>query len=406
MNQPSPIDAFFGKSLPAGGLPGRAYGQEFYAIEQRELFPKLWCQVGFVSELPLPGSVVPVELAGWPLLLLRDQQGDIKVFLNICRHRGMRLISEPCRVKDAISCPWHAWRYGLDGSLLATPRLGGENQHHAEGVKPQSLGLKEVRNATWHDSIFVNLDGQAPPFGEHIAPLNTLLAEFDLSDLHLGDTWSIDYPGNWKVAVEGAIEDYHLPIGHPELARGVRRWYPRLDFADQVYYSNSTRRELDDQHVLTNTPSRAVGLPEVPFHGEEPAPPNFFISVFPTGMLDIAPNFVVQGKVVPLGAEQTRFVFNIYYRGEAATDPAFAAQRQATLEAWQRIFEQDIPFVRDVHANYQLRDDAGIKMHFSPVWESNIPRFQQAVADVIRSPRAKGQSQGQGQGQGDNKAKS
>mgnify|MGYP001365519154 CR=1 FL=1 len=120
-----------GDAATARGLPGRAYGADFYELEQHQVFPKVWCTLALSSDVPNPGDVAPVELAGWPLLVVRDAAAEIRVFHNMCRHRAMRLVNEPCNVGDVLSCPWHAWRYGLDGSLLASPRLGGEREHRA-----------------------------------------------------------------------------------------------------------------------------------------------------------------------------------------------------------------------------------------------------------------------------------
>ena len=125
----------------ARGLPGAAYGADFYSIEQRKLFPRVWCVAGFASELENAGDVKPVDLAGWPVLLVRDTEGEIRAFHNLCRHRSMRLANEPCNVGNSLVCPWHAWRYGLDGRLMATPRVGGERQHQEPGLERDELGL-------------------------------------------------------------------------------------------------------------------------------------------------------------------------------------------------------------------------------------------------------------------------
>ena len=98
-------------TAPAGealGLPGRAYGEDFYRLEQRELFPRLWCVAGFSSDIPESGDMMPVELAGWPLVLVRGEDGEVRAFHNICRHRAMRVVPAPCRGHSALVCPWHS----------------------------------------------------------------------------------------------------------------------------------------------------------------------------------------------------------------------------------------------------------------------------------------------------------
>ena len=129
---------------------------------------------------------------------------------------------------------------------MHTPRLGGEDSHQQAGFEREQLGLVPIRVARWLDFIFVNLDGKAPPFDEHIAPLQELLAPYDLSTLRPADRWTLEYPGNWKISVEGAIEDYHIPIGHPRLMQSVRSHNARLYYADACFYATSAAREYYD----------------------------------------------------------------------------------------------------------------------------------------------------------------
>jgi choline monooxygenase len=367
----------------ARGLPGLAYGPDAYALEQRVLFPRLWCAVGFSSDVPEPGDVVPAELAGWPLILLRDREGEVRAFHNICRHRGMRLVTEPAHRRDGIVCPWHAWRYQLDGALRHTPRVGGDGAHRQAGLVPGELGLVPVRLALWHDFIFVNLDGKAPPFAEHIAPLDRLLAPYELGALRRADRWSLVYPGNWKVAIEGAIEDYHLPSVHPQLVQAAGRYHPKLDYADRCFYSNSLAREFADPSEGNIAITLQSGLPSIPWNGEGDRRRTFFMNVFPTGMFQMHGDNAVQGLFAPEGPDRTRLVFNHYYVGAAAASEDFAAPRAAALREWRLVFEQDIPLVRYVQENYQVRDAAGIDARFSTCWEANIHRFQRAVAEVL-----------------------
>jgi len=381
------LDGLSRETLQATGLPGKAYGATFYEIEQRALFPKIWCAAGVASDLPNPGDMRPSNIAGWPVLLLRDDAGELKAFHNICRHRAMALVTEPCNQK-AIMCPWHAWRYGLDGSLLRTPRVGGDANHTQQGLNLDTLGLVPIRLARWHDMMFVNIDGKADDFETHIAPLNELLANYDLSGLRRANSWEIEYPGNWKVAVEGAIEDYHLPIGHPQIAQAALRMSPVLDFASPVFYSNSTRREYarpeDENPAAGGHPAIPFNLPSIPFAADDAQRRTFFMNVFPTGMFQMHRNNAVQGLFLPVGPERTRLVFHHYYMGDAADAPDLEAERAVVTREWLKVFEQDIPFVHHVHQNYLIRDAAGIDTRFSEVWEANIHEFQKTVVDVIR----------------------
>ena len=154
----------------AQGLPGEFYNAAFFEQERTRLFPRVWCAVGVGSEVPDVGDAVPVDLAGWPLLIVRQPDKSIRVFHNICRHRGIQVLMKKAHGLKSISCPWHAWRYALDGELRNTPRVGGEQSHTQQGLDRSQLGLMPVRVAQWQDMVFVNIDGKAPPFSQHIAP--------------------------------------------------------------------------------------------------------------------------------------------------------------------------------------------------------------------------------------------
>ena len=164
----------------AKGLPNGCYvNPEMYQQEQDEIFTKGWAAIGFSHDVPEAGWVCPVEFMGQPLLITRNKAGEIQVFENVCRHRGMILVSEHKRLSGPITCIYHAWSYDLDGALRATPHLGGPDIHEHEEVNCASLALNKIDSAVWRNVIFVNLSGDAQPFDDYIAPLAQRWAEFD-----------------------------------------------------------------------------------------------------------------------------------------------------------------------------------------------------------------------------------
>jgi choline monooxygenase len=374
---------------PAGqaiGLPGRAYGAGFYELERRHLFPKLWCAVGFGSDIPNAGDAMPVELAGWPLVIVRGSDGCVRAFHNICRHRAMKLVGAPSKGRSALVCPWHAWTYDLDGKLLATPRIGGETQASDPAFDTRGLDLKAVAAGEWHDLVFVNIDGKAKPLAEHMKPLDALLSNCDFADLRRADDqFTLAYPGNWKVSVEGAIEDYHIPWGHPQLNKGAKRGHFRLDYAPDCFYSNSTIREYTQPGEADAANTQDARLPNILKPDPSGGLRTLFLNIFPTGAVQTRGNFLLLGLMLPDGAARTRLRFNAYFKGEAATDPSLTDLRAQATAAWKLVLEQDIDFVRDVHENYMRRDDAGIETRVAPFWETNVLQFQRNVVECLRT---------------------
>jgi choline monooxygenase len=161
--------------------PGAAYTQEdFLALENARLFSRFWTFVGFAHEMPRAGDVVPVTVAGRPVLLVRNEEGEIRAFHNVCSHRCALLVDEPANVGRFVRCPYHTWAYNLNGELRSTPHFGGPGQHVAEGFDPAENGLKTVRSVTWHYWVFVDLGGEGPDFEEYVAPLAERLTDLEL----------------------------------------------------------------------------------------------------------------------------------------------------------------------------------------------------------------------------------
>ena len=210
-----PIEAF------ASGLPNEAYVSDRFAEwEQQAILARSWACIGSGRRVPEVGDAQPIEFAGVPLIMLRGHDGAVRVFHNVCSHRGMILMEKPTRTRGAIRCPYHSWTYDLDGSLRSTPMIGGPDSHTCQGFERARHGLKAVRTATWLDAVFINLSGDAEPFESFIAPVATRWKDFDSAPLHheaSDSTFTLDVACNWKLAVENFCEAYHLPWIHPGL---------------------------------------------------------------------------------------------------------------------------------------------------------------------------------------------
>ena len=117
----------------ANGLPNECYiNNDYLAHEREKVFYNKWTVIGVASSIPHPGDAKPYNLLGIPLILLRDKDMKIRVFHNVCSHRGFKLLDKPCSLKNLIRCPYHSWSYDLNGKLIATPHIGGLNNHKLE----------------------------------------------------------------------------------------------------------------------------------------------------------------------------------------------------------------------------------------------------------------------------------
>ena len=200
----------------ASGLPAFAYtSQAYWQYENENLFTSHWVFVGFAHELANAGDVMPVEVAGKPVFLIRNSQGQINAFHNVCRHRCLKLIDEKSNVGPRIRCPYHSWVYGLNGNLKSTPFFGGPNQHNPQGFNAEDHALVPVHCGVWFDWIFINLSEQPSAFEDHIAPLKKRLVDVDFNQVQAVATVEFgEVKCNWKLLMENFIEPYHVQFVH------------------------------------------------------------------------------------------------------------------------------------------------------------------------------------------------
>jgi choline monooxygenase len=198
------------------------------AVFERErgaIFAKAWLFLGLEADLAEAGDYVAETLAGYPLVVVRDAEGVLRGFHNVCRHRAGPLVGEAKgRCAGEFVCRYHGWRYALDGRLRAATDFGP-----ADGFDPRDYGLFAIRVETWRGLVFVNLDADAAPLTDTLEPLDRLLGERRFAAASLRRSHALAC--NWKVYVENYLEGYHIAMIHPALAAEVEtgRYAVRMD---------------------------------------------------------------------------------------------------------------------------------------------------------------------------------
>ncbi|MGI9283772.1 MAG: aromatic ring-hydroxylating oxygenase subunit alpha [Pseudomonadales bacterium] len=177
--------------------------------------------IGAAHDVPNKRDIKPMTFAGVPLFLVRDGESSVRVFRNVCPHRGAQLVDKERNCRGNIICPYHSWAFDLAGKSVRTPHVGGAGVHQHEGVDPKKACLSEVRSALWYGLVFVNISGDAPEFEEFIAPAQQRIGEFDANVAKYDPDLSTEmsFAANWKLVVENFVESYHVPAVHPELER-------------------------------------------------------------------------------------------------------------------------------------------------------------------------------------------
>ena len=189
---------------------------QFLSFEHETLFRAGWISAGRADQLPDQGDYFAFSVADTELVAVRDEEMVVRVFANTCRHRAMRLL-EPGRGScRRLTCPFHAWTYGLDGALIAAPRM-----QSAENFNRSEFGLIEVQSAVRAGFIFVNIDGSAAPVDTWLGDFETLHSPWQLDTLVTASTREFQVACNWKSFLEVFNEYYHLRKVHPGTFSGL-----------------------------------------------------------------------------------------------------------------------------------------------------------------------------------------
>lgn len=365
----------------ARGLSNQWYTSEAcFAKERDDVFSKNWVCVAFASDVSDRGAVYPVALMGIPLLVLRDRDDELRVFHNVCSHRGIQLVDQPQTLSGMLCCPYHSWTYDLTGRLVATPHVGGINTHQVAGLECANHGLKAVRCVEWMGLIFVDLSGVAPAFESRIEPL---LARWDeLMPARTYDTLQADpehgylemqLACNWKLAVENYCESYHLPWVHPGL-----NTYSRLeDHYNIVDFSFSGQGSR--AYRLSET--EGFELPRIADWPLESLQHAEYISLFPNVLLGLQADHAFAMLIIPDACDRTRERLMLMYAPGVVTDPTSTSARQSVQRAWAEVFSEDISVVEAMQKGRNSPAFDGGK--FSPVMDPPTHAFHRWTAKQL-----------------------
>jgi len=366
----------------ARGLANHWYTDpQRFAEERAAVFAANWAGLGFAADVPGPGDARPIDFLGQPLLMVRGRDGTLRVFQNICRHRGMILVEEPCTIQRAIRCPYHSWCYELDGRLRTTPHVGGPGTNRHDAIDRNALGLLEVRSHVWMGVVFVNLDGQAPDFETYASDVRARWAEFD-HPLHFAPdgSFTLDVATNWKLAVENYCESYHLPWVHPGLNS-----YSRLE----DHYHIEAPGAFSGQGTMVYRPMLSPDgrrFPEFPGLSEKWAEGAEYIALYPNVLLGVHKDHTFAIVLEPVSTERTREHVAIFYTDEAVLGEDWADMRTKNTAMWKEVFEEDIFVVEGMQRGRHAGMFDGGK--FSPVMDSPTHCFHAWVAAALERNRA------------------
>jgi len=345
-------------------------------IEKEKIFRRTWQLVGTLQHacgevngmkrtIADPETFFTADLAGEPIVVVRDKQGTLRAFSNVCRHRAGP-IAQGSGCKNVLRCGYHGWTYTLDGRLIGTPDVEG-----VEFFDRSTMGMVPLRLETWEQFIFVNFDAQAEPLAAFLGEIPRQSRGFQFAGLQLTERRDYVIDCNWKVYVDNYLEGYHIPIAHPGLMREI----------DYAQYRTETFRYYSQQFA----PIRAMKSED---SGERFYPPAgglqeaLYFWVFPNLMVNIYPDNVSTNLILPISQEKTLTIFEWFFR-----DAGSSTMQERVKKAVQfsdEVQQEDIGLCESVQRG--LRSATYDRGRYSVRRENGVHHFHMLLSEFLERP--------------------
>ena len=342
-------------------LPAKLYSDaNVFAEEKEKIFSRTWQVVGHASQIANPGDYFTTELVGEPLVIVRDLDGELRGFYNVCRHRAGPP-AEGCGSRKLLRCGYHGWTYALDGTLISATEVEG-----VEGFRPEDFALVPVRTEEWFNLLFVNLDPAARPLRESLALLLRQAEKLAFAGMKLFERRNYDMKCNWKTYVDNYLEGYHLPSVHPGLNR-------EIDYNAYVVGPHA-------EHVRQFSPIRGAQPGDSTLRRYQQALGDStadYFWIFPNWMLNCYPDNVSLNIVLPVEPERSLAIFEWYLPEK---DHGTAAAK-ASVEFSDQIQIEDVAICETVQKN--LRSRSYSRGRFSVKQEKGVHAFHKMYAEAM-----------------------
>jgi choline monooxygenase len=325
--------AVFDPSLPldrAETIPGLWYTDpEIYQAERMAVFDRSWHVVGRAEQVAEPGQFVTAQIAGTPVVAVRDAEGELGAFINVCRHRAARVATEPAGKASRLRCRYHGWTYDLRGNLRGTPEFEG-----VAGFRREDNGLIPLAVDTWGPLVWARIAQGDQSLAEFLAPLPERTAGLGLEQLRFVERREYELACNWKVYVDNYLDGgYHVNTIHPGLAGVLDYSQYRTEVAGNTSVQISPLKSPDAVRDRSVGKVRSGGMA-------------YYWWVFPNFMVNVYGGIMDTNLVVPLGPDRCRVIFDFYF-SETEGDSAKQFIRESIAVA-EQIQQEDIAICEDV----------------------------------------------------------
>src|ERR1700691_3952882 len=302
-------------------------------LERLSVFSKTWQLVARTEQVKTPGQFVSTTVAGEPVVVVRGNDGALRAFYNVCRHRAAAVVTEPCGQAALLHCPYHGSNYGLDGSLKGMPEFEG-----VENFDRTQNGLVPIRVETWECFVFVNLDNHAAPLAEFLGGLVKRVAPLGISKLHYFDRRTFNIHCNWKVFVDNYLDGgYHVPHLH----KGLNSV---LDYK-QYTIENEDRYCLQSSPMVSSDEDAATGATR---KGDRA----WYFWQYPNLMVNCYEGYMDTNLVIPVDRGPWRVIFDFYF---GDVNESKLALNTESVNVGNRVQEEDLGICEDVQRGLKSR---------------------------------------------------
>jgi choline monooxygenase len=329
-------------------------------LERERIFRRSWQYVGHAGEVPEPGSFSATRVGDVPVVLVRDEEDELRAFLNVCRHRGS-IVCEGSGKRSTLQCPYHAWTYGLDGRLITAPRANREG-----GLDTDELGLIPLALEAWGPFLFVSPDSDTVPLADLLEdiPERVAAAGIDVDALTFLQRGESELAANWKICAENFLECYHCAVAHPGFSAVV-------DVSPDAYLLETGSRRMSQGGPPRPEPRGGYDLRGEVERGQ-------FHLLFPGTVINVMPgrpNLSI-GPILPLGPERTHRFLDYFVAPDAPQEWI-----DEMLEFDAQVGAEDTVLVERVHAG--MRSGLVPEGRLLPESERLVAHFQALVVESL-----------------------
>jgi glycine betaine catabolism A len=331
-------------------LPGRYYTDPaIFEREKRDIFSRQWMYVCRAQDVPEPGRFVRVTVADENVIVVRGRDQELRAFLNVCRHRGATLCpADSAEVRRSIRCPYHAWSYRLDGSLMSAP-----NWNSMGDVDKADYGLDPVHLAEFHGLVWLNLAADPAPLEEQVWPQleyrlggdKAKFARYNLAGLVAGRRVDYTVAANWKIIQENFQECYHCSTIHPELVDTLPQFRTIVgsDYATDGYLFAADKASF-------SVSGQAI-LPRLPGLTDSDDRRYYGMVLRSNCFLSLLPDHVIVHRFQPVGPALTTVTCEWLFPPETVA----AYDVSDTVELFHRVNQQDFAATESCQPNMKSR---------------------------------------------------